>query len=123
MRVFVYRNLHRKCLSVRSVKTKRVIAHVDSISLTDCRFKVSAKGRQRVLNEKRKNVHAGIEGVWEKDATKPHLSSCAHIVYDPYKFDTFVEKSTLTPWLESNNAFITIGGVFVEKAQKNGQET
>jgi hypothetical protein len=62
MKVFVYRNLRRGCLSVRDTKTRRVIAHVDEIFLRDVKFKVSKAGRERVLKEKQKNVHAGVEG-------------------------------------------------------------
>ena len=48
-KVFVYRNLHKKCYSVKDWKTKKVIAHVDNIFLKDAVFKVSEAGRQRVL--------------------------------------------------------------------------
>jgi len=67
MRVFVYRNIHKNCLSVRNVKTGLVMAHVDSITLKNVKFKVSAKGRERVLKEKAKNVHAGVEVEWPLD--------------------------------------------------------
>lgn len=60
--VQVYRNLHKDCWSVRDKKTRRVIAHCDSVILKDAKFKVSEKGRQRVIKEKRKNVHAFVEG-------------------------------------------------------------
>ena len=113
MRVFVYRNLHKKCLSVKCLKTRLVIAYVDSISLKNCQFKVSEKLRQRVLNEKRKNVHAGVVGEWVKNAKAPKLKNCSRIIYDPYKFDSFVEENTFAPWKESENAFVTIEGAFV----------
>ena len=62
MKVFVYWNLHKKLWSVRDQKTKKVVDHLTSLTLTDCQFKVSESGRQRVLREKRKNVHAGVIG-------------------------------------------------------------
>jgi len=65
MKVFVYYNLHKSCWSVRAsdgpLKGK-VIAHAGSVFLRDATFKVSEAGRQRVLKEQRKNVHAGVEG-------------------------------------------------------------
>lgn len=114
MRVFVYRNLHKNCLSVRCVKTKRVIAYVDFILLEDCTFKVSEKGRERVLKEKRKNVHAGIEGHWvNKKTINLETGSTSRVIYDPYKYQTFVDSKTLKPRRCSKNALVTIAGAFV----------
>lgn len=65
MRVFVYFNLHKKCWSIRAMEGNqkgRVIAHAQAVELANCTFKVSEAGRQRVLREKRKNVHAGVVG-------------------------------------------------------------
>ena len=61
----VYRNLHKKCWSVQQKQKGRwkVVAHAESITLLDCVFRVSEAGRQRVLRESRKNVHAYIQGV------------------------------------------------------------
>ena len=58
--VEVYRNLHKKCWSVR--QRGKVKLHTDYICLKDVEFKVSQKGRERVLREQRKNVHAFIKG-------------------------------------------------------------
>ena len=65
MKVFVYYNLNKFLWSVKSLDgpTKgRVIAHADKLLLRDITYEVSEAGRQRVLREKRKNVHAGIVG-------------------------------------------------------------
>lgn len=113
MRVFVYRNLHKGCLSVRDVKTRLVIAHVDSITLQDVKFKVSQKLRQRVLNEKRKNVHAGVEGVWIKDAKAPSKGRRQRVTYNPYKYSFFVKEKTLEPIHEASVAYVTTDGALV----------
>lgn len=113
MRVFVYRNLHKNCLSVRDVKTGLVVAHVDSIVLKNVKFKVSKSGRERVLREKRKNVHAGVEGEWDKAAPSPDLSECSRVLYDPYRFSSFVREDTLEPQKGCSCAFVTIRGVFI----------
>lgn len=63
MRVEIYRNLHNGKLSIRDAKTKHVIGHAARVYLHDARFKVSQAGRKRVLREKRKNVHAVVNGV------------------------------------------------------------
>ena len=86
--VQVYFNLHKKCWSVRDKKTRRVILHCDRIHLHDIRFKVSQKGRERVLREKRKNVHAFIEGYVGASMLDPERTT--QVVYNPYKYDSFV---------------------------------
>ena len=66
----VYRNLHQKCWSVQQKDSKgrwKVVAHAESITLADCVFRVSEAGRQRVLSEGRKNVHAYIQGFYVPD--------------------------------------------------------
>lgn len=93
MKVFVYYNLHRHCWSVKSLegRTKgRVIAHEQSLILTNATPKVSQKGRERVLREKRKNVHAGIVGEWlpfVKYNTTGYVE--APLTYNPYKSGSF----------------------------------
>lgn len=65
MRFFVYRNLTRRCLSIRAEAGPfqgRVVAWVEAVQLGHARFVVGKKGRQRVLETGRKNVHAGVVG-------------------------------------------------------------
>lgn len=65
MKVRCYWNLHKRLFSVvaREGPNKgRVIEHAGRILLRDVTPKVSEAGRQRVLREKRKNVHAYLEG-------------------------------------------------------------
>ena len=102
MRVFVYFNLHKKCFSIKALegdRKGRVVAHSNTVLLESCKFKVSEAGRQRVLREKRKNVHAGVTGVWiNGDRAESHyefLSMVGRAVtYNPYKYDSFVIKAT-----------------------------
>lgn len=65
MRVFMYWNLHKHCWSLKAMNGPmkgRVVAHAAAVELADCDFKVSEAGRQRVIREQRKNVHAGVVG-------------------------------------------------------------
>ena len=59
-KVRVYRNLHKKCVSVKQGTI--VKCHARNVSLKDCKFIVSLAGQRRVREEGRKNVHAFIEG-------------------------------------------------------------
>ena len=98
LRVFVYYNLHKHMWSVKALEGEhkgRVIAHREWVILQNCRFKVSQAGRQRVLREKRKNVHAGITGRMLSNVADMELHNTLHreeVTYNPYKYDSFVCK-------------------------------
>ena len=62
MRVDVYYNLHKHLWSVRDRRTGRVILHCDRVELTNVKFHVGQRGRERVNEEQRKNVHAWVTG-------------------------------------------------------------
>lgn len=97
MRVFVYFNLHRQLWSVKALSGPmrgRVIAHREALALSDCTFKVSEAGRQRVLREQRKNVHAGIVGYLSDASPAPHATA---VTYNPYKAATFTCKNSGAP--------------------------
>ncbi len=86
MRVSVYKNLHNNLFSV---KTKNVIGHTDYLILTNCEFRVQEKGRQRVIKEQRKNVHAYIKG----DVISGNIGwdgNYDEISYNPYKTASFM---------------------------------
>jgi hypothetical protein len=91
-KVFVYKNLHKDCWSVK--QDGLVKAHTEEVRLWDCAFQVNAKGRQKVLDEQRKNVHAGIKGYIDNDQQVP---SGVEVTYNPYKYDSFVDKATELP--------------------------
>jgi hypothetical protein len=105
MKVFVYFNLHRKCFSIKALEGPnkgRVVAHRDDVLLFDAAFKVSEAGRQRVLRERKKNVHAGVVGQWDETGTDlitiDRVTTVGTpITYNPYKYDTFVHLYGLRP--------------------------
>ena len=104
MRVFVYFNLHKKCFSIKALegdRKGRVIAHSNTVLLEGCKLLVSEAGRQRVLREKRKNVHAGVSGTWINYCTNRANNAFdfismigRQVTYNPYKYDSFVIKAT-----------------------------
>ncbi|MED0756870.1 hypothetical protein P4S93_09030 [Aneurinibacillus thermoaerophilus] len=91
----IYYNLHKECLSVVDKATKLVVAYTDEILVQNAVFKVSEKGRQRVLQEKRKNVHAYIEGnfagIVMPDETPSVLRKA---YYNPYVTEQFIDCET-----------------------------
>ncbi len=94
MRVFVYFNLHRHLWSVKALEGPdkgRVIAHSMHVYLSDVTPRVSEAGRQRVLREKRKNVHAGLVGTL-RDV--PRLGDGLYpITYNPYRWSKFHQRA------------------------------
>lgn len=65
MQVYAYFNLHKKLWSLRGadgLERGYVLAHASNVELADCTFHVSESGRQRVIRDQQKNVHAGIIG-------------------------------------------------------------
>ncbi len=130
MKVQVYRNLHRSgkdgaVYSVRSKATRRVIDHRQWIILTDVKCHVGQSGRERVLREKSKNVHAWIEGLLE--GTEPversqieflewmDIKAWKHrlvgVTYNPYKYTTFVNVEDESPLHKVDLVVITPLGV------------
>lgn len=103
MKVFIYFNLHKKLFSVKALegpKKGKVIGHVASAMVYDCKFKVSEAGRQRVIREKRKNVHAGVQGEWfggGQFIAEEMAKTATPITYNPYKYTSFVNKLTEAP--------------------------
>tara|TARA_R100000773_G_scaffold26228_1_gene22840 strand:+ start:4868 stop:5239 length:372 start_codon:yes stop_codon:yes gene_type:complete len=92
MKVDVYYNLHKKTFSVKH--KGKVIAHEDYVWIKDAQFVVSEAGRQRVLREKKKNVHAFVRGEWldlsEGRAVTEGTKFSGYAKYNPYKADTFM---------------------------------
>lgn len=87
MKVEIYYNLHKHCLSVRHKGL--VVRHADEIVLDNVKFVVSQAGRRRVLEEKRKNVHAFVRG--EVSTSNDFDSDYGVVVkYNPYKYSSFV---------------------------------
>jgi len=93
-KVEVYRNLHKKCWSVR--QDGLVKFHSQQVCLQNCKFAVQPAGRAKVLREKRKNVHAFIRGyLWDGKISEDIANSNIwdNVSYNPYKSNTFVDNS------------------------------
>lgn len=91
-KVKVYFNLHQHVFSI--VAKGLVVGYADELALTDGYTRVSEKGRQRVIKEKRKNVHAYVHGIVSMPHNKPLETS---LYYNPYEVPQFVEYETREP--------------------------
>ena len=115
MKVFCYYNLHRDTWSIKALEGPdkgRVILHADHVLLEHATPKVSEKGRQRVLREKRKNVHAGIVGTLVSTLKLRHYAipeGAPEVSYNPYKGSTFYYKASGEAWA-TQSEFVLLTG-------------
>ena len=86
-KVRVYRNLHKNCLSVKQGGIVR--CHAENVVLKDCKFIVSEAGQRRVRSEKKKNVHAFVEGFVVSARRSDELLDFgwSSVYYNPYETD------------------------------------
>lgn len=107
VKVFVYRNLHKNLYSVRGPEGK-VLAHTDHLFLKDVKYCVGEKGRERVLREKQKNVHAGVRG-FIYSPNFDHAISCINrnrVIYNPYLYNSFVLEYDKSPIYDSKYSIL-----------------
>lgn len=115
----VYFNLHKKLFSIKL--SGKVREHSDSVFVlpnhAKVEFVVSEPGRQRVLREQRKNVHAYVRGLaysecagrwqrpyetlmhphrWIEELNKTYGKPIS-VSYNPYKGPTFYNQKTGEP--------------------------
>lgn len=83
--LMVYRNLNQDNWSVKQYINgkEKVTDHFDNLLLKDCTFRVREGGRQRVIKEKQKNVHAFIIGTYVSNQKLPKMKAY-RITYNPY---------------------------------------
>jgi uncharacterized ParB-like nuclease family protein len=116
---FAYRNIHKgkgsdnHHFSLRNKSTGRVDKRGQNFILQDAVFKVSEKGNQRVRDEKRKNVHAGIQGSVYKGKKAKDLE-WEPAKYNPYTHKNF-QDSDGKNLISAEFVKLTPHGVFVPK--------
>jgi hypothetical protein len=95
----IYRNLHKDCFSVLKYNDAkrgyRLHAHEKDLIAQDVILKVMESGRQKVLKEKRKNVHAFVMCQNYSIFAGNHIGE--EVYYNPYKMDSFQVKSSGEP--------------------------
>ena len=103
-KIEVYRNLHKKCFSVKHKgKVVGYLQDSEQLSLTNVKFVVQPAGRAKVLREKKKNVHAYASGYVCQLEDLPIIPERINAVtYNPYKHETFVYVDNGKPCLTAN---------------------
>jgi hypothetical protein len=124
-RVWVYFNLHKKQWSVKALtgdKKGRVIAHLDSIKLTDIHYRVQPAGLRKVRDTGVKNVHAGVVGWWDGDECGVGVPQMyRRISYNPFVRDVFYDVESLLEAEPSPVAILSRGKVWVPANLKEGE--
>lgn len=104
MRYEIYRNLHNGKLSIRCLKTRKVVGHCDELWMTDVAFHVNQNGVARIRERQQKEVVATVRGKITKLSgfisrlgrtvkTQPDTDCFKMdrpVYFNPYKVETFV---------------------------------
>lgn len=112
-KVEVYRNLNNECFSIK--QDGIVVAHADDFVISNVTPKVSEAGRQRVLREKRKNVHAVLVG-YNPISTNYRwfdTNKLVEIYYDPYTLDSFINMETKQCFIKSDYVYFKNGKAYI----------
>jgi len=116
---YIYRNLHTGTFSVKY--KGKVIAHPTTLTAHGVEFRVSQKGRAKVLAERKKYVHAFVvadewydfSGIQVDD--KRHLTE---VLYNPYKYRAFVNGVTEEPQRDVSAALLMDGKVYINETRE-----
>lgn len=110
-----YFNFHKKKISVQKKNNGvwKVVRHADAIVLEDVTFRVSEAGRNRVLQKKRKNVHAYICG--NETGIFHHDKKLTAVNYNPYLFNYFFEKDSEHPVYKASSVLICGKKIIITK--------
>ena len=107
----MYRNLGQHTpLKYSVMQDGLVVAHIDSIDLVDCEFRVNVGRREKFRQQKQKTVHAFIIGYIDKDPAVS-LRSDIKVTYNPYIDDYFQYDGG--PIYEAHYVSINNQGVFI----------
>lgn len=117
-KVSVYYNLHKHCFSVKH--NNKVVGYCNYVKLKYVKFTVRNSGRLNVIRTKQKNVHAFVSGILEDYNSKCEFieeSEFNKVMYDPYKFSTFVFDLTKKPITNANEVILNndINKIYIKK--------
>jgi len=114
MKEFVYWNLHDKLFTVQDRLTGRVGRHKRSLTLRDVEFEVDQEERARMIEEDRRNVHAGVRG--EILLQDPDIEGdWVRVIYNVGEHDSFVTASGEWPVVRADlvRMFVKFGTAHV----------
>src|SRR5690606_22096230 len=98
-RVKVYRNLNKpeffSIMAADGPAAGRVLGYAKAVEIANVTFRISQKSRERLLRDKRRNVHAFAVGtlVSVADELPADSLSWARITYQPYTQGFFFDRN------------------------------
>lgn len=123
MSVRGYRDLNSKNSELFSIQGKggplsgKVLDHSVSVVIENAIFNVRAGGQRRTRVEKRRCVHAFVEGQLaqvKKDKIKTLSNDWIEVTYNPFYTDTFIEKSSARAVFKAKKAILQQGSVWCQ---------
>jgi hypothetical protein len=112
--VRVYLNLHKpNHFSIVDHKTGLVIGYSEHVTLSNCTFYIRESGRQRVIKNKRKEVHAYIIGNFITAEYNLPNDQITEIYYNPYITETFIIKVSQQPIYQADLVYCHNRKVFI----------
>ena len=85
----IYYNLNKHVFSIRAKKTP--VSYARMVRVDNPKFVVRQGGRNAVLRDKQKNVHAFLKGEMKELNAMPSTDGLRKISYDPYKHGFFFD--------------------------------
>jgi hypothetical protein len=118
----IYRNLRTGTMSLQQKfgNSWLVIGHVTNVVIKHPKFYVSEPGRQRVIKERQKNVHAYSTGILVNVALEK-LPDLQEIYYCPYAQSYFSWKQTGEPITHADLLVVIDNQVFCPVEVKQPQ--
>lgn len=104
---YIYRNLRENLFSIKHKGI--VIDRQSDLVLFNVKFQVSEKGRQRVINSKRKNVHAYAVCDGYQLQRKSLCANYVGITYNPHLNNGFIQLDTKAPVFKADVAYLLDG--------------
>ena len=142
MRVRLYRNLSPKyrkqrawsIMAMEGPRKRRVIDIVDAAIIRDATFVISEAGRQRVIRDQSRNVHAFVDGKLLKtfpvnslpkdvdgDDLLPGDQVDVRIGYNPYTYTSFMREDCEEPVERSRLVIAAPEGVYARLGPCRGR--
>lgn len=113
--VRVFRNFKHDCYSVLQDGKLKLVAK--QVRLVNVEFRIRETGRQRMIRDQRRNVHAFAVGTlvdFAHPSEGRDLDSLSgrSAIYDPHQFNSFVDQETQAPLREASVVQMDERGLF-----------
>jgi hypothetical protein len=112
----VYRNLNNGRMSLQSKQGSswKVVGHVENCVISSVKFHIGESGRQKVIRERCKNVHAWGQGMLVAEFDE-RVKAPVALSYNPYTDTTFKQRHTDNAIVQCQYLVVRDNQVFVSQ--------